>query len=451
VVAWSDRLLAPDDGQALRSLSVLEPGFSLGAAEAVAGVAAADPALAVARLIDASLLQVDHVGGATRYRLLDTVRAFAAEGAQRAGVLATAEQAHARWAQGLIVDVAAAIPGPDEAAAVTAARHQRANLRSGLRRVLQEGDPAAVGAVAAAAARMVLYHPEVGLLTWIGEAARLPGALEGADGPVVLAGGARAAWHAGRLADAQGLAARALAGPGAGPAAVAMARHALAVAHLYQGRLEEAASTWAAALADPDTPAPDRADALAGVALARTYAGDLPTAGDACGELGALAADLRSDTYAAMHAYVSGELALAAGDPDAVTLLERSIDLAAPSDARFVAGLAGTALASALVRAGRMDDARPRLVALLRRLHRGSTWPQVWTAIRLVAEAVAPEDAETAAALVRAADRDPAAPATTGADAERMAVLAAGGTAGPGAPVLDRAEAVATALQALGA
>jgi predicted ATPase/DNA-binding SARP family transcriptional activator len=452
VVAWSDHLLEPDDGKALRCLSVLEPGFSLGAAEAVAGAAAADPALAVARLVDASLLQVDHVGGATRYRLLDTVRAFASEGARRSGVLDAAERAHSHWARELISDVAAAIPGPDEASAVTAARHQRANLRAGLGRVLQEGDPVAVGYVAAAAARVVLYHPEVGLLTWLGEAVRVPGAPEGDHGPVVLAGAARAAWHAGRLGDAEELAGRALAAPGGGPAAVAMARHALAVAHLYQGRLDEAASTWAGVIADPDTPGPDRADALAGRALACTYAGDLRAAEEACRELGALAEELRSDTYGAMHAYVRGELALASGEPGAVPWLERSIELAAPSDARFVAGLAGTALASALVRAGRRDEARPLLVGLVRRLHRGSTWPQVWTALRLVAEAVAPTDPGTAAALVLAADHDPAAPASTGPDADRLAALAvAGGGAGEGAVVLGRADAVATALRVLGA
>jgi predicted ATPase/DNA-binding SARP family transcriptional activator len=451
VVAWSDHLLDAESARALRCLAVLEPGFSLDAAGSVAAVAAADPALAVAGLVDASLLQVDHIGGTTRYRLLDTVRAYAVEGARQADLLGPAEAARAQWAQDVISSTAAAIPGPDEAAAVRAARAQRANLAAGLRRVLDVGEPSAVEAVAAAAARVVLYHPEVGLLTWLTEAVRVPGALEGDHAATVLAGAARAAWHAGRLHDAEDLAGRALNAVEADPATVAMARHALAVAHLYQGRLREAGATWSQVVADAEAPAPDRADALAGTALARTYAGDLAGAEEPCRELADLVTELGSDTYAAMHAYVCGERALAAGDPEAVTWLERSLDLAEPSDARFVSGLAGTALASALVRAGRLDDARPRLVALLRRLHRGSTWPQTWTAVRLVAEAVVDDDPGTAAALVRAAAHDPAAPATTGADAARVAALAGADDLGGGGPVLDRGGAVAAALRALGA
>jgi predicted ATPase/DNA-binding SARP family transcriptional activator len=454
VVAWSDRLLDPVSAEAARALATFEAGFSLAAAEAVLGELVEDPGLALVRLVESSMLLVDHDGGGARYRMLDTVRQHLAEQAAGTPVAAVAARAHSDTYAALLTRTAAAIPGPGEAAALDEARSQRANVRSGMARLLDLDDPASVAAASEAAARVVLYHPELGLGAWLAAAPRAPAsAVAGpTDLASILAGASRSAWQAGATADAIGLAAAALDRP-ARPEARAIAWHSLGVAGLYDGRHDEAIGWWARVVDDDEAAAADRADALAGIALARAYGGRHDEAVSASADMASVVRPLRSDTYLAMHAYVAGEVAQAAGDDRAVALLERSVRLAGQSRARLVGALASTALASTLVRSGELDDARPRLVELLELLRRGATWPQLWTAVRLVAEAVGHDRPDAARALLDAADQAPEAPAVIGSDAVRLAGLrerlATQGPSGAHGVPGTREEALLLAMDAL--
>jgi predicted ATPase/DNA-binding SARP family transcriptional activator len=463
VVAWSDHLLEPAEARALRALSIFEAGFTLDAAEAVVGAVTGDPGLAIARLVDSSLLLVEHRDGHVRYRLLDSVRRYAAEHASEVAELDAAERSHTDLYAGLLARTAASIPGPHEAGALAEARDHHADLRSALRRALRAGDAARLATLSLAAARVVLYHPDPGLSAWLLAA---PGALDAAaeDAVVapVLAGASRASWQAGRTSEAVELATRALGGAGADPTAQEVARHSLGVANLYEGRHDEAIDRWRHVLDDAASSAPACCDALAGIALAHAYAGRASDARRARDALEGAVEALGSDTYLAMAAYVAGEVALAfATDGDgshdgadvgaAIACFERSIALAGPSDARFVAALSGTALSAALVRSGRWTAASTRLAELLELLRRGATWPQLWTAVRLVAEAVADRDPGAARALLDAADRDPAAPAVVGTDATRLTELRARlpGPAPSGPPTASREQVLALALSVL--
>jgi predicted ATPase/DNA-binding CsgD family transcriptional regulator len=87
-VAWSHDLLADSERAVFRRLSVFAGSFDLDAAEAVA--AAGDVASwavldVLAALVDKSLVQAEDEGVATRYRLLETLRAFAADRLADAG------------------------------------------------------------------------------------------------------------------------------------------------------------------------------------------------------------------------------------------------------------------------------------------------------------------------------------------------------------------------------
>ena len=101
-VAWShDRL---DDGERMtfRRLGVFAGPFPLEAAEAVVAAAGElDPAEVfdlVSRLVDKSLVIAEEgPGGEPRYRLLETLRAFALDQAGIAGELTTVRGAHANW------------------------------------------------------------------------------------------------------------------------------------------------------------------------------------------------------------------------------------------------------------------------------------------------------------------------------------------------------------------
>jgi predicted ATPase/DNA-binding CsgD family transcriptional regulator len=81
-VDWSFQLLHDDERTALARLAVCAGGFTLDAAEAVAGAAPIDRlgVLDVLQgLVDKSLLTVDDIGGGSRYRMLETIRQYALE------------------------------------------------------------------------------------------------------------------------------------------------------------------------------------------------------------------------------------------------------------------------------------------------------------------------------------------------------------------------------------
>ncbi len=78
---WSHRLLEPDEQCMFRRLAVFRGSFSLAAAEAVCGADPLTPAIVLgllSALIDQSLVAVVEYGDERRYRLLSTVRQYAA-------------------------------------------------------------------------------------------------------------------------------------------------------------------------------------------------------------------------------------------------------------------------------------------------------------------------------------------------------------------------------------
>ncbi|QMU76259.1 AfsR/SARP family transcriptional regulator [Streptacidiphilus sp. PB12-B1b] len=115
VVDWSWELLPQAERAVLRRASVLSGGWTLTAAEAVCadagaeagagpGVGPDDVLALIAALVDKSLVtaqQPEHPGGEVRYRLLQTVRAYAAERLDESGERQRAEQAHLEHFLGL--------------------------------------------------------------------------------------------------------------------------------------------------------------------------------------------------------------------------------------------------------------------------------------------------------------------------------------------------------------
>ena len=87
-VEWSYSLLTGAERVLLGRLSVFAEGFDLDAAEAVCGsggIAAVDVAGLLGSLVDKSLVVAEPTGAALRYRLLETIRQFAAERLAEAG------------------------------------------------------------------------------------------------------------------------------------------------------------------------------------------------------------------------------------------------------------------------------------------------------------------------------------------------------------------------------
>ncbi|MFD7153564.1 BTAD domain-containing putative transcriptional regulator [Kribbella sp. NPDC059898] len=94
---WSHALLSDDEQVLLRRLAVFSGSFSLRSAEEVCVDDRVPEVLDVlGRLVDKSLLMVDHDGPRSRYRLLETIRQFAHERLVSAHEAAPMEAAHCR-------------------------------------------------------------------------------------------------------------------------------------------------------------------------------------------------------------------------------------------------------------------------------------------------------------------------------------------------------------------
>ncbi len=147
VIAWSWDLLSADEQRALAWLSVFQDGFSLDGARDLLG--RGGPGL-VEALVDQSLLTVVEHRGASRYRMLETVREFGALRLADAGEVDAAQAALTSWAVGLAERVRPDMFGPRQIQAVDVLDTEETNLADVLRQLLIAGDaPHAVPVLAA--------------------------------------------------------------------------------------------------------------------------------------------------------------------------------------------------------------------------------------------------------------------------------------------------------------
>ena len=116
-VDWSFGLLHEPERETLRRLSVFAGGFELEAAEAICadgGVDAFDVLDLLGSLVDKSLVVADRTPGSVRYRLLDTIRQYAAQELLRSGgeaQVVAARDRHAGYFLGLAQEAAPALSG----------------------------------------------------------------------------------------------------------------------------------------------------------------------------------------------------------------------------------------------------------------------------------------------------------------------------------------------------
>jgi predicted ATPase len=147
LIDWSYELLNPEEQEMLERLSVFAGGFDLHSAETVVGVGFDSPVGVLDRLaalIDKSLLQADDVGSG-RYRLLETVRDYAAAKLQaRSQAAASAVRtAHRDHYLALAETAAPHLIGHDQIEWLDRLELEFDNLRAAIAYCLQDPNPAA--------------------------------------------------------------------------------------------------------------------------------------------------------------------------------------------------------------------------------------------------------------------------------------------------------------------
>jgi predicted ATPase/DNA-binding SARP family transcriptional activator len=199
---WSHELLGDDERATFRRLAVFSGGFTLPAAERVAagGDIRPDAMLELlTRLADKSLLRVEHARGGTRYHLLATIAGYAAERLAEAGEAAPVRQAHLEFVTGLVEHAAAGIERVEEQAGPLELELDRLdtelpNIQRAFEHAQDGGDPAAALRIAAPLDRYAYlrgrYHQ---VRQWLDEAVAA-----GPDAPAELR--AKALLGSGRLA-----------------------------------------------------------------------------------------------------------------------------------------------------------------------------------------------------------------------------------------------------------
>ncbi|MFB9726847.1 AfsR/SARP family transcriptional regulator [Haloechinothrix salitolerans] len=344
VVDWSYELLTEAEQLVFLRLSVFRSEFDLAAAEAV--VADADLPVSrvadlVARLADRSMLTRPGTSGVGKYRMLETLRHYAAsrlperardelrrrhaefltDFAERAeiGLSSDDEGAWARAVEGWLSDLRAAWRWASEARPDLAVRLTAALMWFGYWRL--RADVLAWGEWAV---REMPSHP------------RLPEAYTAA---------AHAAWFGGRLERGRELARRGIdvAGGGEAPAAAA-ALNALGDIELLSGALDEALPAYEAyaVVSERAGDAVGYALGRANTALSLAYGGD-PRAADVAADAVAAAYRAANPTSVAFALFAQGE-ALADDDPDrASAALAEARSVAADVGNPFVSGVALTA------------------------------------------------------------------------------------------------------------
>jgi predicted ATPase len=348
-VEWSYDLLSEEERRVFTGLSVFAGAFDLSAAEAVLGSRSAG---VVADLVDRSLVVRPGVSGRGRYRLLETLRAFArsrldGDDEHRLG------RAHAVWAAGLAVEAAEGITGAEEARWSAQVEGALADLAAAFLWSVRHGEPWLGATIVGALQPWAYYHLRPDVLGW---AMRL---LDADVPPALLPGVHLAAsghcWMAGRFDEARALAESGLAAAGERSPEAVRCLGALGDLRLAVGEPDGAAEAYAdgVRVAQAAGLATDAAICACGVLLARVFAGRDHE--EALAVMRELAALTENPTTRAFVYSAEGEALAETHPAEALHRLARSSELADAVGNALVTGVSMTAETAVRARSGALD------------------------------------------------------------------------------------------------
>lgn len=180
-VDWSFSLLTPPERRTLTRLSVFAGGFGLDAAEKLCAAAGADPvdvADLVGSLVSKSLVVADHDERAVRYRLLETIRQYAAQELLRTGgeeAVAELRTRHAEYYRDLAEAARPVLTRHGQAACLRRLDPEWDNLRAALAHLQAERRPEDVLLMGVALERFAISRGHTDLLAALRAAIVAPG------------------------------------------------------------------------------------------------------------------------------------------------------------------------------------------------------------------------------------------------------------------------------------
>jgi predicted ATPase len=427
LIDWSYDLLDEPQRRVFDRLAVFAGPFPLSAAERVCADVA-DPdrvSVLVLDLVDRSMLvaNVARADRASRYALLETMRAYGRDRLAERGEAARASRTHAEWAAAYAESAEAGIQGADEARWVDALIATTDDLRAAYRWALGHDLELAVSLLAP-----LFWYAEFRTAEMLDWAERTVEAAERATAfihprlPVVYAMAAVAARFRGDLERTAALAGTGARLAGGGTAGFAP-RNILADVAFFEGRLVEAEAQFVE-LARDTAAAGERyplAVALWMRALCRAYRGDRATALTYAEQAHIEAVGLGNPSMMGWAAYTEAETLLDLDPSRALRLLDEASTFARAVGNRYLDGVASISAASVQARHGDPLQALRQFRDVLTMWHDAGGWTQLWTAMRSVIDLLIRIGAdEDAATLYGAVEASPTATPVFGDDAERL-------------------------------
>jgi predicted ATPase/DNA-binding SARP family transcriptional activator len=205
-IDWSYELLEQDERELLAALSVFAGGFTLESVAAVCAdldVGRADEL--VSRLVESSLVVAETLGGATRYRLLETIREYGAERLTSQGKDDELHRSHAVYFLE-IAEHARTEEVVGKSAALETLDRERVNMDAAMRWTLAAGSALAVPLAAARWRYWLIRGYRRQGLEWLEQALTLPTSAPSPPRAIALAGAALLARLLGDFTRAEALA-----------------------------------------------------------------------------------------------------------------------------------------------------------------------------------------------------------------------------------------------------
>jgi predicted ATPase/DNA-binding SARP family transcriptional activator len=409
-VEWSYALLTPDEQRLFRHLAVFADGVDLPTAEEVAAdlQLPGDPGAALARLVDASMVEAVFEHSGTRYRMLETLRSFGLDRLRAAGEQDAAAARLVRWAVALADRIDAEQATSREPQAAATLGRELANLRAAWRLARERGDLDAAAALAVGLYDVTSWRDLTEPNRWAEELAADPALGGHPRAAAVLGSAGNAAYFRGEYAEAERLTRAGLALEPTGTGAWICLIGA-AVAALAANAFDDVVARSLAAAATETRPAVP----LGLAALGALYGGDPDRARDLQARSAAAAT---SPTTCGFAAYVAGEIANLGGVYDrAEAHYGDALAHYRTSGATFGTGITLVGLLSARTRAGRVHDALRGFRDVVDYWERAGNWTHQWTTLRNLADLLRTlGDPEPAALIDAAADAAPDAPPEPG-------------------------------------